>query len=104
MGQRGGDLAAPGVVLADEQHLRNRLLHLRLRLRYSPQPLEGEALDDDRQEVRSDGGTLAEQFDRVLEMARHRLTREDAAEIGRELLDRRVQAPAQQGTDLDVRE
>jgi len=47
-------LAAPGVVLAHEQHLRQVLLDCAVRLRHGPELLAGEPGDDHRQEVRPD--------------------------------------------------
>ena len=58
--QRGGHLAAPGVVLAHEQHLRQRLGDQPVGLRDRPQPLAREPLDDHRQEVRTDRRPVAD--------------------------------------------
>jgi hypothetical protein len=69
MGQRGRDLAASCVVLADEQHFGKLLLHPPLRLGDRAQSLTGEALDDHRQEVRTDGRAVDDRDERLLHVA-----------------------------------
>jgi len=102
VGERGGDLAAAGVVFADEQHLGKCLLYVSLGMGDGPQPFAGEPLDDDRQEGGADGGALADLCDGVLEVASDCFAGEHTPEVGGELLDRDVKAAAEQGADLDV--
>ena len=97
VGEARGHLAAPGVALAHEQHLRQRLLDRSGRLRDRPQLLAGEPLDDHRQEVRAHRRPVADLLVGGLDVAPDRLGREHAVELVREPHRRGVEAVAQQG-------